>query len=134
MDDDTRLSLLQQGQQHEKQVLVLLDQQYDLKQLNQNGSLPERFKHSLMALKQPLRPNQSRLLAQCVFMHGNSVGIPDLLKISVQNNRLFIQVGDIKNSLTPFTSQQWQVTFYAHLLQQIIIQEEIDAAVSTQGF
>jgi superfamily II DNA/RNA helicase len=48
------------------------------------------------------------------------VGIPDLLEVMVTDATVWLTVADIKDSAAPRYSQQWQVAFYAALLQQCV--------------
>jgi len=47
----------------------------------------------------------------------DGVGIPDVIEVAVEDGTVWLTVIDIKNSPAPQYAQQWQVAFYAALLQ-----------------
>ncbi|MGH8059438.1 MAG: helicase-related protein, partial [Candidatus Entotheonellia bacterium] len=47
----------------------------------------------------------------------DGIGIPDLIEVAVEGSTLCLTVMDIKDSAAPHYAQQWQVAFYAGLLE-----------------
>jgi replicative superfamily II helicase len=45
------------------------------------------------------------------------IGIPDVIEVALENGVVWLTVMDIKHSPSPRYAQQWQVAFYADLLQ-----------------
>jgi superfamily II DNA/RNA helicase len=52
-----------------------------------------------------------------VVEHVGGIGIPDVLEVTLENGVVCLTVMDIKDSPVPRYAQQWQVAFYAALLQ-----------------
>jgi superfamily II DNA/RNA helicase len=52
-----------------------------------------------------------------VAERADGIGIPDLIEVAVENATVWLTVMDIKDSPAPRYAQQWQVAFYADLLQ-----------------
>lgn len=102
-----------------------------------NGQAPRRVWISQCGLKTGLLVPQ--------FPDMDAVGIPDLLKLSLEpvddgsgpdrgGHPVVIEVGDIKRSLDPRYHQKWQVAFYAQVLEKMITEHKIPARVSHTGF
>jgi AAA domain-containing protein/PD-(D/E)XK nuclease superfamily protein len=47
----------------------------------------------------------------------NGIGIPDVIEVAVEDDMVWLTIIDIKDSSAPRYAQQWQVAFYAALLQ-----------------
>ena len=161
VDADPGISRMEQGRQHEAQVLeqmrargeeVCTIEEHDGR--GRRRPLRERFEESFDRLKSLVQkaeaaPEQSFHLSQGVlllpsvldredsWMHQvNGVGIPDLIRVSMGSGGVLLEVGDIKDSRSPHDSQKWQVAFYALLLRSLIRQQvtPIQAEVSASGF
>ncbi|CAK8716175.1 hypothetical protein GKODMF_07770 [Candidatus Electrothrix gigas] len=67
----------------------------------------------------------------------DGVGIPDLIRIAVEEPNILLEVGDIKSVAKPRYHQKWQVAFYAFLLKTFLEQERLDTKgvqVADSGF
>ncbi|WPD24415.1 MAG: DEAD/DEAH box helicase [Candidatus Electrothrix scaldis] len=67
----------------------------------------------------------------------DGVGIPDLIRIAVEEPNIILEVGDIKSVAKPRYHQKWQVAFYVFLLKTFLEQERLDTKgvqVADSGF
>ncbi len=68
-------------------------------------------------------------------MPVDGVGIPDLIEVAREGDGVVLTIADIKDSAEPRYHQQWQVAFYAALLQQWLAQHTfaLPVRVSAHG-
>ncbi|MBF0286911.1 MAG: DEAD/DEAH box helicase [SAR324 cluster bacterium] len=153
-DGEIQKIQIEQGKLHETQIQnYLKEQQHQLviiDELDVKGrhiSLKNRFDRSLQQLQKLIHqvatePKQEIFLAQAVLIvpellnqegnwlqQINGVGIPDLIRISLQNDTLVLEAGDIKGSRSPHYHQKWQVAFYAMLLKALIHSQILPATI-----
>ena len=155
-DSDTGLNALrmERGNLHEKLVLNRIRDVDVLREVptcdisGRRLSLKARFETTLALLKDiDTTADQSTFLFQAVLIQVSvlgqqdrwmsqvdGIGIPDLIRISKEDSSIVLQVGDIKDSRRPYETQKWQVAFYAHLLDSLIAQHELQMRVASSGF
>lgn len=161
VDNDLSLQRIEQGRQFEDRVLTYLERHsrkmVSIREQDKQGrprSLKERFKETCNRLEElvhnaptasgePLYLSQGVLLLESVLRPGHpegnaidGIGIPDLIRISFDNQGAVLQIGDIKHSRLPRYDQKWQVAFYAWLLHRLINAGRIpiQARVARRGF
>lgn len=152
---------IEQGELHERRVLDRIRDRGDalsvVEETDANGrrrSLDARFEASLEQLRRMVRrvesePDGSFVLSQAVLIlpsvlgredpwlsRIDGVGIPDLIRVSMEDAKPKLEVGDIKDSRTPRDSQKWQVAFYAFLLRELIRRQMLprQVEVAPSGF
>ncbi|MDM8524452.1 AAA domain-containing protein [Desulfococcaceae bacterium HSG8] len=78
----------------------------------------------------------SLALPNCKFGTPDGIGIPDLIRVSLEKDGVILTVGDIKSSSSPRYYQKWQVAFYALLLTRLIRSRSFSwqAEVAGSGF
>ena len=157
---DTEVDLLrtERGREHEARVLAYLQAGSDtlltVAETDEAGArrpLQARFAASLNHLDALVRrveaaPEQTFYLAQAVLIvptvlnrkdgwmqQSDGVGIPDLIRISSDEQGVLLAVGDIKDSRAPHDNQKWQVAFYTFLLKELIRQERLPATLRVAG-
>lgn len=160
---DTEVDLLrtERGREHEARVLAYLQAESDalliVAETDEAGArrpLQARFAMSLAHLTELIRkvedaPEQTFYLAQAVLIvpavfnwkdgwmqQIDGVGIPDLIRISRDEQGALLAVGDIKDSRAPHDNQKWQVAFYTFLLKELIRRQRLSGAfrVAHEGF
>ena len=161
VDTDVSLLRTERGREHEARVLADLQTECDglftVAETDEAGtrrSLQVRFAASLKYLadlipKIEAAPEQTLYLAQAVLIvpalfnqkdgwmqQIDGVGIPDLIRVSCDEQGPLLAVGDIKDSRTPRDNQKWQVAFYTFLLKELIRRRQLPATlrVAREGF
>ena len=151
---------LAQGRAHERRALDWLraegEELLQVAEVDEGGRrrpLEERFEETLIRLRDLVHrveeePGRRFFLGQAVLVlpgilgriEGREgvvggVGIADLIRVSMGEEGLLLQVGDIKDSRTAHYSQKWQVAFYALLLRRLVDGGEVPGvAVAGAGF
>ena len=145
---------LEQGRRFEESVMLHLQQMgaaiTSIPIKDEQGNLrpvQRRYRETLAALQNILKLpdteslgprylSQGVLYDQGLLRKADAVGIPDLIRISGDHKNRVLMVGDIKNSRAPRLHQQWQVAFYASLLERMSASLETESSVSIakQGF
>lgn len=151
-EDEIMALAREQGILHEQDVLSALERQgFSLVTPEPAAAGESRWAPSVKLIKETLaqrliNPEKNRpfWLSQCYLKtdgpipdvsHITGIGIPDLLKLSVEKNgQAIIEAGDIKRSRTPGYHHKWQVAFYALALKQLIDHYKLPARVSGKGF
>jgi len=161
MDDEVDVLRTEHGRLHEARVLACLQEESDgllvVAETDEAGaqrSLRARFAISWDHVNDLVRrveaePEKTFYLAQAVLMvpavlgrkggwmqHIDGVGIPDLIRVSSDEQGPVLAVGDVKDSLVPRDNHKWQVAFYALLLEELIRRRQLPSAlrVAREGF
>ena len=84
----------------------------------------------------PLYLRGGVLFEPALFSDVAAMGVPDLIRISGEEGKVILEVGEIKASLFPRFHHKWQAAFYAFLLERSIKDGGITgpASVSETGF
>ena len=161
VDTDMALLRTESGREHEARVLAYLQAEGDtlltVAETDEAGArrpLQVRFAASLNHLTELIRttedaPEQTVYLAQAVLIvpalfnqkdgwmrQIDGVGIPDLIRVSHDEQGPLLAVGDVKDSPAPRNHQKWQVAFYTFLLKELIRRQRLPATfrMAHEGF
>ena len=161
VDAEVDVLRTERGRLHETHVLAYLQAESDglltVAETDEAGarhSLRARFAASLDHVNDLVRraeaePEKTFYLAQAVLIvpavlgrndgwmqHIDGVGIPDLIRVSSDEQGPMLAVGDIKDSPVPRDNQKWQVAFYTLLLKDLIRRQRLSTTlrVARQGF
>ena len=161
VDTEMALSRTEHGREHEAWVLAYLQAESDAlltvaetDEAGRRRSLQERFAASLNHLNTLIQqveatPGQVCYLSQAVLIvpavlnrkegwmkQVEGVGIPDLIRVSCDEQGPLLAVGDIKDSRAPHDNQKWQVAFYRFLLKELVRRQRLPAAfrIAREGF
>ncbi|MCF8039177.1 MAG: DEAD/DEAH box helicase, partial [Desulfohalobiaceae bacterium] len=145
---------LQQGSRFEETVMLHLQRMgatvVSIPERDGQGNLrpfKRRYRETIDAIQSILslpenESNGPRYLSQGVLFdkgllrNVEGLGIPDLIRVSREQKNPVLMVGDIKSSPEPRFDQQWQVAFYAYLLEKMTASLEMEETVtiSKRGF